>query len=395
MSTQEDSQKVPRSRSRRRTRALWLAVAVFAIGGLAWGTYYMLVERYQVSTDDAYVHGDRIPVSPQVAGTVVSVNVRNTDFVKKGQVLLRLDTTDAKVDLSHAEARLATVVRQVREAFSKVHALRATIAMDRAQLQLAKDNASRQARLLRKNMTSTEKAQQRQTQQKVAAQKLSLDQARLSGAEAAVQGTTLRNNPRVRQAASAVRKDYLDMVRTKVLSPVTGYVADSGVEVGQQVKPGSVLMDVVPLSNVWVDANFKESELSDVRIGQPVKVTSDFYGNNIIYHGHVLGLLPGTGSVFALLPAQNATGNWIKVVQRVPVRISLPVKELRKHPLRLGLSMHATINIHNHNGSSLSTVAAAQHGQSTQVYAHQLQGATALVKHIIEMNSGKTVVPHG
>ncbi|WP_201786991.1 efflux RND transporter periplasmic adaptor subunit [Acidihalobacter prosperus] len=382
-------------RGRRRARALRLAIAAFVLVGLVWGAYYLLVGRYQVATDDAYVHGDRIQISPQVAGTVVAVEVRDTDYVKRGQVLVRLDTANADVALSQAEAQLAAAVRQVREAFARVHALEATVAMDRAQLRLATDNARRQQRLLHKGMTSAEKAQQMQTEMQVAAHKLALDQAQLAGARAAVSGTRLADNPVVRQAAARVRKDYLDVARTRIVSPVTGYVADSGVEVGQQVKPGGALMDVIPLSDVWVDANFKESELRSVKIGQPVRLTSDFYGSGVVYHGHVIGLMPGTGSVFSLLPAQNATGNWIKVVQRVPVRISLPADELKQHPLRLGLSMNATVDIRDQQGASLASVPRAQKGASTDVYAQQLKGADALVARIIRSNSGKSAPVHG
>ncbi|WP_083250937.1 HlyD family secretion protein [Acidihalobacter aeolianus] len=365
------------------------------IAGLAWGGYYLLVGRYAVSTDDAYVHGDRITVSPQVAGTVVAVDVRDTDFVKRGQVLVQLDTANADIALAQAEARLASAVRQVREAFAKVHALEAAMAMDRSQLKLATDNARRQQRLLHKGMTSAEQAQQMQTEMRVAEHKLAYDQAQLAGAQAAVSGSSLADNPIVRQAAATVRADYLNRARTRIVSPVTGYVADSGVEVGQQVKPGGALLDVIPLADVWVDANFKESSLRDVRIGQPVRVTSDFYGSGVVYHGHVVGLMPGTGSVFSLLPPQNATGNWIKVVQRVPVRISLPADELRQHPLRLGLSMRASIDIRNPHGKSLATVPRAQQGPNTNVYADQLKGARALVARIIRANSGDAASSHG
>lgn len=394
MSNQANDHKSSDVRGGRRARVLRLAVAVFVVLGVAWGADYFFIGRFEVSTDDAYVHGDRIAISPQVAGTVIAVKVRDTDYVKQGQLLVSLDPTGARVALTRAEARLAGTVRQVREAFEQVQALGATVAMDRAQLRLATDNAKRQERLLHKGMTSAETAQQMQTRKQVAAQKLVLDEAQLAGARATVEGTTLSDNPLVRQAASEVRQDYLDLARTEIVSPVTGYVADSGVDVGDQIKPGGILMDVIPLSGVWVDANFKESDLRSVRIGQPVRLTSDYYGGGVVYQGRVSGLMPGTGSVFALLPAQNATGNWIKVVQRLPVRISLLPGELRKHPLRLGLSMTATIDIHNLKGRALTSAPHAEPGISTDVYAHQLSGADALVRHIIHENSGKPSASH-
>lgn len=394
MSTQDHEEMTAKPRLGRRARALLLAIGGFLLLGAAWEAYYLAVGRYQVSTDDAYVHGDRVIISPQVAGTVISVDVRDTDFVARGQTLMRLDTANAQVALSQAEARLAAAVRQVHEAFDQVHALQATVAMDQAQLTLAADNAKRQERLLRRGMTSAERAQQAQTLMQVAAQKIMLDEARLAGARAMVTGTSLSDNPLVLEAASLVRKDYLEVARARIVSPVSGYIANSAVQLGQQVKPGSELMNVVPLSRVWVDANFKESDLSHVRIGQPVRLISDFYGSHVVYRGHVMGLMPGTGAVFALLPAQNATGNWIKVVQRIPVRISLPADELKRHPLRLGLSMRVTIDIRNRHGSGLAAMPHAARKESTQVYAHQLDGADSLVKRIIRENSGSRLDAH-
>lgn len=394
MSTQANDSKSMNPRGGRRARVLRVAIVVFLLLGVAWGADYFFVGRFQISTDDAYVHGDRIEISPQVAGTVVAVKVRDTDYVKAGQLLVSLDTASARVALAQAEARLADAVRHFRGAIDRVQALAATLAMDRAQLRLATDNAERQVRLLHKGMTSAETAQTMQTKRRVAEQKLLMDKAQLAGARAAVEGATLSNNPLVRQAAAEVRQDYLNLSRTRIVSPVTGYVADNGVEVGDQVKPGGILMDVIPLSKVWVDANFKESDLRDVRIGQPVRLTSDYYGSSVVYHGHVAGLMPGTGAVFALLPAQNATGNWIKVVQRLPVRISLPTSEIRKHPLRLGLSMVATVDIHHRGGKPLTAVPPTQSGVQTDVYAQQLVGADALVRRIIDANSGKRPTRH-
>ena len=397
MSTQDPSaieRTVPRTR--RRTRALLFAVLVFAVLGGAWYAYDLLVGQFYVGTDDAYVHGDRVPVSPQVPGTVVSVRARETDYVRQGQVLVELDPADAKLALATAESALALQVRSVRQEYAHVDALDATVRMDRAQLAQARDDLARQQRLRQRGMNSQEQFQHAQTAEQVARAKLALDQAQLAGARAAVGGTKLENNPAVKRAAVAVRRAYLALRRTRIVAPVSGYVANRGVQVGQQVQPGTVLMDVVPLTHLWVNANFKESELSDVRIGQPVSLKADFYGNSVTYHGKVMGLSPGTGSAFALLPAQNATGNWIKVVQRLPVRIALPAAQLKKYPLRLGVSMNVTIDTHDRSGASLTMQKTAPRASAaSDVYAGQLVGARALVQRIIVENRGDTAPAHG
>lgn len=377
---------------------LVLAVLLFAALGGAWYAYEQLVGQYYIGTDDAYVHGDRMPVSPQVAGTVTSVRAQDTDYVRRGQVLVTLDSANARLALDRAETALALQVRKVRQAFAQVAVLDATLRMDQAQLKQAQDDLARQRRLRQRGMNSEEQFQHAQTAQRVALARLAMDRAQLASAKAAVDGTTVRDNPAVQQAAAAVRSAYLALQRTRVLAPVTGYVANRGVQIGQQVKPGTVLMDVVPLGGVWVNANFKESQLSHVRIGQPASVQADFYGNSVTFHGKVVGLSAGTGSAFALLPPQNATGNWIKVVQRLPVRISLPAGELKRHPLRLGLSMNVTIDTHDRSGAVLATkpASAPKSGSATGVYATQLKGARALVQRIIAENlGGQAASAHG
>ena len=400
MSTQDssstDDTNSSSPRKRRRMRALLFAVLVFAVAGGAWYAYDRLIGQYYVSTDDAYVHGDRVPVSPQVSGTVIGIQARDTDYVRQGQMLVRLDPADARLALAKAESALALQVRSVRQDYARVDALDATVQMDRAQLAQAKDDFARQQRLRQRGMNSQEQFQHAQTAEQVARAKLALDQAQLNGARAAVEGSKLEDNPAVRQAAAAVRSAYLALQRTRIVAPVSGYVANRGVQVGQQVKPGSVMMDVVPLTDVWINANFKEADLSNVRIGQPVSLQADFYGNAVTYHGKVLGLSPGTGSAFALLPAQNATGNWIKVVQRLPVRIGIPAGELKKHPLRLGLSMSVTIDTHDRSGASLTTRKTdSQPSVASDVYAGQLAGARKLVRRIIAANRGDAVPAHG
>ena len=213
------------------------------------------------------------------------------------------------------------------------------------------------------------------------------DQARVSNAR--VDNTSLENHPSVRAAAAHVREASLTLARTRVLASVSGQVAQRSVQIGGRVSTGAALMAIVPLNKVWLDANFKETELRDVRIGQPAQLTSDFYGNSFIFHGKVLGLAPGTGSSFSLLPAQNATGNWVKIVQRVPVRIALDANELHAHPLRIGLSMDVIIDTHDRSGAALTTLPEARPIAATAVYAQDIKAADALVAQIIADNLGR------
>jgi membrane fusion protein, multidrug efflux system len=390
--TDEPATETPK----RRLHLIMLAILVFAVLGAAWYVYYQLVGQYRVDTDDAYVHGDRVPVAPRVPGTVVAVYAHDTDFVRRGQILAELDPVDARLALDKAEAALALQVRDVRQGYARIDALQATLSSDRAQLTQAQDDLVRQQRLRRRGMNSAEQFQHAQTAARVGKARLALDRAQLLGAQAAVGGTPLADNPQVRQAAAAVRSAYLALERTRVIAPVSGYVANRGVQVGQQATPASVFMTVVALRSVWVEANFKESQLGNVRIGQPVTLHADFYGNTVTYHGTVRGFSPGTGSAFALLPAQNATGNWIKVVQRLPVRIALPADELKKHPLRLGLSMNVSIDTHERNGAALKTAPAlATPVSAASLYAGQLAGARALIARIIAANRTDAAPTHG
>ncbi|APZ41739.1 efflux RND transporter periplasmic adaptor subunit [Acidihalobacter ferrooxydans] len=391
----EQSTENGSSNKRRRLRALLIAVVIFAIAGGIWYVYQDLIGQYYVGTDDAYVHGDRVPISPQVSGTVVAVLAQDTQYVKRGQPLVELDASDARLALDKAEAALALQVRSVRQAYARVGALKATVAMDRAQLTQADDDFKRQQNLRRRGVNSQEQFQHAQTALRVAQSRLALDEAQLQGAQAAVGGADLADNPAVRQAAAAVRRAYLALKRTRIVAPVSGYVANRGVQLGEQVAPGATLMDVVPLDNVWVDANFKETQLANVRIGQPVSLQADFYGGQVTYHGTVMGLAAGTGAAFSLLPPQNATGNWIKVVQRLPVRIAIPEKALKQHPLRLGLSMNVTINTHDRKGTQLTTSQPQRHPNDIAgLYARQLAGSRALVAKIIAANQGDAAHAH-
>jgi membrane fusion protein, multidrug efflux system len=375
----------------RRTPLLILAtiVLVGVIGALAWWELY---GRFEASTDDAYVNGNIVTVVPQTSGTVVEIDADNTQRVERGEPLVELDPTDARDSLQRDEANLAQAVRQVREMFATVSQLSAAVQQHQLQLAQTQIDYVRAQNLQKIRGISTENYQHAELAHSTEQAALIQAQQQLAAAEAAVANTTIATHPAVLQAEAQLRDAYLALQRTKVLSPVSGYVANRTVQVGQQVTTGTALLAVVPLNELWVDANFKETELASVRIGQSVRMESDLYGRHTIYHGHVIGLAPGTGSAFDLLPPQNATGNWIKVVQRLPVRIALDPASIAEHPLRIGLSMNVVVDTHDRSGLSLQPTATHHVDYITPVYGDQSAGVEALIDEIIRSNAGGKVL---
>ncbi len=341
------------SRVSRRRRVLALLTLGFVLMGAAALAYYLLVARYRESTDDAYVNGNVVQVTPQVVGTVIAVNADNTQTVEQGEPLVKLDPADARIAHQQSEATLAKTVRQVRTLYVDNLQYRALLAQRKADLSRAQQDYRRRMDIAQSGAVSSEEiAHARDALSNAQAAYDAADQ-QLEANQALTWNVSIASHPDVMAAAARVRDAYLSNARDTLPAPVTGYVAQRIVQVGQRVAPGTPLMAVVPLNEIWVDANFKEVQLQHMRVGQPVTLHADVYGSSVIYHGRVAGFSAGTGSAFALLPAQNATGNWIKVVQRLPVRIALDPKELQAHPLRIGLSMTADIDVHSEQGSTL------------------------------------------
>jgi len=369
-------------------RARWLTAILggFLVLGVAWGVYWDRDLRYFVYTDDAYVSGNVVQITPRIPGTVVAIGADNTQFVKAGQALVRLDPADAKVTLQESEAQLARTVRQVRNLFSTTSELQANVQVRRTDLAKAQSDYARRARLQRSGAISQEELQHASDAVNAAQAALQAAQQQLAANQAWVDGTTIESNPAVRDAAAAVHAAYLNYARTVLPAPVSGFVARRDVQLGERVSTGQPLMAVVPLNEVWVDANFKESQLDSMRVGQPVTLTSDLYGGGMVFHGRVIGFGAGTGSAFSLLPAQNATGNWIKIVQRVPVRIALDSRELAQHPLQIGLSMKAYVNVHDDGGQRLPEVATNDRDYSTDVFQSVAAQADQAVQQIIAAN---------
>src|SRR2546426_3987077 len=369
------------------TRKRWLIIAVgaFAVIGIAYGAYWALALRFFQSTDDAYVNGNIVQITPQISGTVVAIGADDTQFVKAGQMLVQLDQADAKVALDQAEAQLAKTVREVRSLFATTAQLQAIAAMRQSDLAKSNEDLSRRERLASSGAVSGEERQHARDAANSARAALLAAQQELEANRARVDRTTVDNHPDVRNAAARVRDAYLTYSRTALPAPVSGFVAKRAIQLGQRVAPGAPLMAIVPLDQVWVDANFKEPQLAGMRVGQPVKLTADLYGGKVVYHGKVAGFGAGTGSAFALLPAQNATGNWIKIVQRVPVRIALDAPELAAHPLQIGLSMQVEVDTHERSGERLPLVQSAP-TYATDVFHSQDQLANERLRAIIAAN---------
>ncbi|ANY87385.1 MULTISPECIES: HlyD family secretion protein [Pseudomonas] len=381
----------PDNTGKRKAWLLGLLLVLVLAGAAAWG-WYTLVGRWHESTDDAYVNGNVVEITPLVTGTVTSIGADDGDLVHEGQVLLRFDPADSEVALQAAEAKLARTVRQVRGLYSNVDALKAQLQTRQAELQKAQDNYNRRKVLADSGAIAAEEISHARDDLTVAQSALNSARQQLNTSTALVDDTVVSSHPEVMAAAADLRQAYLDNARTTLVAPVTGYVAKRTVQLGQRLQPGVATMAVIPLDQVWIDANFKETQLRDMRIGQPVEISADLYGSDVKYSGTVDSLGAGTGSAFALLPAQNATGNWIKIVQRVPVRIHLNPEQLKDHPLRIGLSTVVEVDLHDQSGPALAQQPPQQASYTTQVYDRQLVEADNLIARLIHENSatGKT-----
>ncbi|MGD0191285.1 MAG: HlyD family efflux transporter periplasmic adaptor subunit [Rhizomicrobium sp.] len=342
------------ARSSTRRRALFGVGALVLLGLVVWGAYWLLYARYFQSTDDAYVSGDIVAVTARDPGTVLALHADNTQWVTRGQLLVELDPASAKIALQSAEADLGHTVRQVSGLFAKADELRAVIAQAHVQLSQAQADYARRAQAVKDGAVSQEDLTHSQDALANAKNAVSAAQSQLDQTLSQIRGTTVATNPDVLAAEARLRNAMLTLDHMRITSPVDGSVAQRSVQLGEQIAAGTPLMAVVPLNDVWIDANFKEVQLSRMRIGQPVKVTADMYGGGVTFHGRVVGLSAGSGAAFALLPPQNASGNWIKIVQRVPVRIALDPNELKDHPLRVGLSVNASVDVRDQSGPQVA-----------------------------------------
>jgi membrane fusion protein, multidrug efflux system len=383
------SPSAPVATTQRRQRRTWLIILtlVIIVVALLVFLWWLLYARFYESTDDSYVAGDQVNVMSQVSGTVISIGADETDKVVGGQELVRLDATDYRIALQDAEQQLARTVRQTRTIFANRDQLTAVVAQRRADLARAQADFDRRKNLTQSGAVSGEELGHAQDELNAAHDALTAAQKNLAASVALVGHTGVADNPDVQAAATQVERAWLNVMRTSVHAPVTGYVAKRTVQLGERIAPGAPLLSIVPLDRLWIEANFKEVQLNRMRIGQPVRVTADLYGGHVEYHCQVAGLGMGTGAAFALLPAQNATGNWIKVVQRVPVRITCDPQELAAHPLRIGLSTDARVELRDGAGAQLAQSAPTKPVLETAVYNFDPSEIRARIAQIITDNT--------
>lgn len=366
----------------KRKRQLLLLTAALIVIAVALSLYWLLYARFYEETDDAYVGGNVVQISAQVGGTVTAIRADDTQVVKAGQQLVSLDAADTRLALAQAEAALAQTVRQTQQMFLNDDVLSANVAAADTNMARARDDLQRRQAGIASGAVSQEDLSHAQDAVRNATAALDQARAGLAANRALTDHTSVTAHPNVLQASTQVRNAYLNYARVNIVAPVSGFVSKRSVQLGQRIAAGSPLMAIVPLEQIWIDANFKEGQLKHIRIGQPVEVIADIYGSDVKYKGTVIGFSAGTGGAFSLLPAQNATGNWIKVVQRVPVRIALDPQEVQAHPLRIGLSTTATVNIRG-EGKAMQ---AANTMYQTDVYSDLGKQADDIIEHIIAAN---------
>ncbi|KRG44123.1 multidrug transporter [Stenotrophomonas pictorum JCM 9942] len=381
--TSSDAAAAAPGRRRKLLRGLLLIVVLLIAAFALW---YFLFGRWAEDTDDAYVVGNQVQITPLVGGTVVAIAADDGMKVEQGQLLVQLDPADTDVAMQQAQANLARTVRQVRGLYRSVEGAQAELNARQISVKRAREDFARRKDLAASGAISNEELAHARDELAAAEAAVAGSRETVERSRALVDDTVIATQPDVQAAAAQLRQAYLNHARAGIVAPVTGYVARRSVQVGQRVQPGAVLMAVVPTEQMWVEANFKETQLRHMRLGQQVELRSDLYGGDVRYAGRITSLGMGTGSAFSLLPAQNASGNWIKIVQRVPVRIAIDEKQLAEHPLRIGLSMKAEVNLHDQQGGVLPAQAATGTVYGTQVYGQQLQAADALIHRIIQDN---------
>jgi membrane fusion protein (multidrug efflux system) len=380
------STQITKPNDKKRKTVLAGITLLFIAAGVAYAAYYKIVLSKEQQTDNAYVGGNLVNLSSQVTGNVAEIRADETQMVQAGATLIKLDSADADVALAQAEARLGAAVRQQRQRYADVGQYDATVALRQLELRQAEADLARRKPLAADHTVSGEEVEHARQAVDNARAAIAVAAKQAEAAKAGVAGVAVAQNPSVLAAKADYEQAWLTARRNTIVAPVSGYVAKRSVQIGARATPGTSLLSIVPLDQLWVDANFKESELRDIRVGQPARIEADMYGSRVEFHGKVVGLSAGTGSAFSLLPAQNASGNWIKVVQRLPVRIALDPKELAAHPLRIGLSTTVTVDISKTDGPVLGAPMPQAPVYSTQALAQPLQQAASAADGIIARN---------
>ncbi|MCX8739156.1 HlyD family efflux transporter periplasmic adaptor subunit [Gilliamella sp. B2824] len=370
----------------KRKKKLIILTLLFLFFALAYGVYWFMFSRFNQSTDNAYVMGNQVPVDAQVNGGIVEINVDNNDFIQQNDVIATIDAVDAENEFGYAKNALIKAIRELHQIQITNEKLSASIQLKQVTLDKLKQDLERRENLWSRKVISKEEIIHARQDVDFAINDLKISQHELAINNALLMKTPLLEQPSIQQAIFKLKQAWLNLKRTKITAPVTGYVARRSVQVGTQVTKGERLMVIVPLDQVWVEANFKEVQLNDIRIGQPVTLESDYYGEKVEYKGKISGIAMGTGGAFSLLPAQNATGNWIKVIQRLPVRIELDKAQLKQFPLRIGLSMNVNVDTHDTSGKLLTDIPAKTIKYQTDSLSFDESEFEQLVEDIVKTN---------
>jgi membrane fusion protein (multidrug efflux system) len=363
-----------------------LTTGVLILVALGVVLYWLLHDRFYESTDNAYVGGNKLMITSQVSGIVTQIGAEDASLVEVGHLLVGLDPTDHRIALNLEKEKLATICRDVVQLFESVEEKTADLASKEVRFHQSESDYRHRQLLISVGGVAREELEQSETTMKEDEALLALASAKLEAALAQVQNTTPSTHPKVLEAIESLKKAYVELSRCSIAAPQAGVIAQRSAQVGKWVDPKDALMAIIPLHQMWVDVNFREVQMKKIRIGQPVELTSDYYGYAVKYHGTVVGIGAGTGTVFSLLPAQNATGNWVKIIQRVPVRVQLDPQELAEHPLRLGLSMKARVNLRNQHGGIIPAPSKSENLYSTAIYENQDQGVEEEIAAILEQN---------
>ena len=380
------SEAAPSNKTKNRKKGLSIFILLLIVSGILAAFYWLFFLKDIESTEDAYVGGNQIMVSGQVAGNVAKINVDNMDKVRAGDILIELDDTNAKLSFEQAQSNLANAVRQIKQLEFTVQQLQAAVNANEITLAQAQGNLNRRVQLEKSGAIDQESFQHAKEAVALAKANLSSSQNQLAANQALLLARPLMQQPQIQNAVAAVKQAWLNLQRTQIKSPIDGYVARRSAQVGQAVSVGSPLMAVISTEQMWLDANFKETQLTDMRLGQPAEVHFDLYGKDKVFHGTVVGIDIGTGSAFSLLPSQNASGNWIKVVQRIPVRIQLDAQQIAENPLRIGLSATVKVNVANKDGVFLREIDAPRTHYTTDTLHYDESAVDSLIQSIIEQN---------
>lgn len=371
---------------KKRAKMIILTTLSFLLIAALTFLYWWVFVRNQVYTDDAYVNGNTIHISSQIAGRVNAFYADIPQYVQEGQLLISIDPTDFLQDLDSKKAALAQTVRDVQNLYERVAELQANVVVNRVRLDEYEKDLKRRAAAIGIKGVSREDFEHAESNVLATRSELTMAEKQLQEAKISAGTTPIENHPLIESAKTALRIAYVNLQRCNVYAPASGYIGQRSIQVGEWISPNQTLMTIIPLEQMWIDANYKETQLEDIRIGQPVDISSDMYGGDVLYKGKIVGLGTGTGSAFSLLPPQNATGNWIKIVQRLPVRISFDPEQLKQFPLVIGLSVETTTHTEDLSGQRFITMPAYQPIAKTNIYDYSLEKIEREINEIIRNN---------